>query len=157
MVLAGDKWGRTAVLCLLSEEFMAHFLLLNINFHLSLWPSEAIWSSVAHQVCCVCSQTHTDCGQLIRKATLCPHLPCVSIMQVSLSPLLHTPFARFFSDLEPILLLSWGIIIGPFLGWKLSPSSSFPLLPFLCLEVCWFCLGLCVTFPLGARCRMWLY
>lgn len=126
--MVGDKWGSTAMLCLIGNEFMVHFLLLNITVHSSLWPSEAVWLSLAHQLCCVSSRPYTDCGQLIKEASHPPELPCVSITAgVSLTSPLYIPL---FPDLFPIFLLSLGPIIGPSPVWKLSPSTSFPLSSF---------------------------
>lgn len=93
--MAGDKPENTGVLCLIGEEFMVCFLLLNINVHPSL---EAVWLSLAHQVCCVCSRPYTDSGQLIKEASHCPDSPCVSITGVSLTTPSHT-FPSLFPDL----------------------------------------------------------
>lgn len=73
------KMVRTAVLCLAEEEFMVCFLQLNISFHPSLRLLEAVWLSLAHQVCCVSSRPYTDCGQLIKEASYRTDSPCVSI------------------------------------------------------------------------------
>lgn len=70
--MAGDKRGSTAVLGLSGEEFMVCFFLLNIYSHPPLWPLEAVCSSLAHQVCCVCSWPHTGWGQLIKEASYLP-------------------------------------------------------------------------------------
>lgn len=152
LIMAGDKWGRTAVLFLIGEEFMVCFLLLNIIFHLSLRPLEAVWLFLAHLVCRVFSRPYTNCGQLVKEASHRPNSPLVSITAgfylsspSHISPsLLPAPF--------PIFLLSLGIVIGPCPEGCLPPHPSHGL-HFIFMS--WgLLLWLCVTFPLGVLCHV---
>lgn len=140
----------------IGEEFMVCFLLLDINFHLSLWPLEAVWPSLAHQVCCVCSRPYTDCGQLIKEASYRPHSPRVSITAAASfsSPSYIVP--SLFPDPFSIFLLLIGPSNWPFSCLKAVFRHILPIVFFLCPKDCCFGLGLCFTFPLGALCHVWL-
>lgn len=112
----------------------------------------------AHQVCYVCSRPYTDCGQLIKEASHLPYSPCVSIT-AGVSP---TSPSHIFPSLFPDLFSYLPFIIRPsnlpFSCFKAVSLHIFPVIfLFLFPEVYCFGLGLCITFPQGALCHVWLY
>lgn len=103
------------------------FLPMNINFHPSLQPLQAVFLSLTHRS--ISSRPYADCEQL-KEDSHCPDSPCVS--NTGGLSLTSTNILSSLSSwlIFPIFLLLFGLVIGPSPALKLSPAASLPFLPF---------------------------